>query len=86
MKQSTYAPIFLLVAALVLIQLSGNDKAPFILALPLAASAAVLMLLLARRAGAKACVLAMVPWIYVVVAVILSRAGVLDSALTLGFR
>lgn len=88
MRPVAYLPIAALVVTLVLVHLSGNDKAPLLLPVPLALSVAVVLLLLARASTRRLVpvLVALFPWLYVGAAVALSRAGVLSSAYTLGFR
>ncbi len=86
MKLMPYTPTAVLVVALAAIQLSGNDKAPFLLAMPLVLSVAVFILMLARPYKWPLRLLSLLPWIYIAGAAALSRAGIISSALTLGFR
>jgi len=88
MRRIVYIPTLALAATLVLVYLSGNDKAPFLLPAPLALSVVVAIVQLAKPSTRRLVpvLTALFPWFYVVIAVVLSRAGLVSSLYTLGFR
>jgi hypothetical protein len=84
-----WVPSLLLVLTLAVIHLSGNDKAPALLLVPLLSSlliGIILIIQLRDQDRWRRVIVAMLPWAYVVVVVLLARVGWIDSKVFLGFR
>jgi hypothetical protein len=86
-------PSLLLALAIASVHFSGNDKAPIyvLIALLLGSGISIVLFTLAflRRPSRSLwpmCLMTLLPWIYVLGAIALSRAGLVDSIFLLGFR
>ncbi len=95
--QSLTSPLFLIII-IASIKLSGNDKAPFLIALPffysiLLSSIYLFFLIKSSRQGIEninktyiSLLISSIPLVYIGLVMILARKGIIDSYLFLGFR